>query len=77
MPNGQFRCAFFARDYEAAVVFYRDGLELPIVQQWDRGPDDQGTLFGAAAGIVEILALPQNRRDTSVWDYDPPTAASD
>ncbi|MEE8391279.1 MAG: VOC family protein, partial [Anaerolineae bacterium] len=37
--------------------FYRNGLELPIVDSWDRGPAQRGTLFQAAAGIIEVLAL--------------------
>ncbi len=36
MTTGQFRFAFFARDYESTVAFYRDGLELPIAGTWDR-----------------------------------------
>jgi len=52
----EFRFIFRARDYEAAVTFYRDGLELPIVSSWDRGPAERGTLFQAASGIIEVLA---------------------
>jgi catechol 2,3-dioxygenase-like lactoylglutathione lyase family enzyme len=55
---GEFRIIFRAKDYQSAVAFYRDGLELPIVDSWDRGPAQKGTLFAAAAGIIEILALP-------------------
>ena len=72
MTIGQFRCSFFARDYESTVAFYRDGLELPITETWDRGPDDRGTLFAAASGLIEAMALPQQRDDESVWDYRPP-----
>ncbi len=71
MTSMQFRCAFFAQDYESTVAFYRDDLELPLAGSWDRGPDDRGTLVAAAAGVIEVLALPQNR-DESVWDYRPP-----
>jgi catechol 2,3-dioxygenase-like lactoylglutathione lyase family enzyme len=66
MP-GEFRAVWFARDYDAAVAFYRDGLELPIVGGWNRGPDDKGTLFGAASGIVEVIALHEGQR------YEAPT----
>ncbi len=74
MPGGggQFRCAYFARDYEAALGFYRDGLQLPIVADWDRGPDDRGTMFGAASGVVEVLALPDKQTPDPVWDYRTP-----
>ena len=71
MTTGKFLFAFFARDYESTVAFYRDGLELPIAGTWDRGPDQRGTLFTAASGLIETLALPENR-DESVWDYRPP-----
>jgi catechol 2,3-dioxygenase-like lactoylglutathione lyase family enzyme len=53
----EFRFIFRARDYEASVAFYRDGLELSIVSSWDRGPAERGTLFEAASGIIEVLAL--------------------
>lgn len=72
MGSGEFRCAFFARDYGASLAFYRDGLGLPVVEAWDRGPDDRGTLFRAAAGIVEVLARPRRRVAGAVWDYRPP-----
>ena len=58
MAGGEFRLVFYTRDYEATVAFYRDGLELPIVGGWDRGPEDRGTLFQAAAGIIETLQAP-------------------
>ena len=57
MPGGEFRFVYYAQDYGATVAFYRDGLELPIVGGWDRGPEDQGTLFGAASGIIGVLHL--------------------
>jgi catechol 2,3-dioxygenase-like lactoylglutathione lyase family enzyme len=55
--TGEFRFIFRAKDYEAALAFYRDGLELPIVSSWDRGPAEKGTLFQAGSGIIEVLAL--------------------
>ena len=55
--TGEFRFIFRAQDYEASVAFYRDGLELPIVGSWDRGPAERGALFQAASGIIEVLAL--------------------
>ena len=55
MVDGEFRFVFYAQDYEKTVGFYRDGLDLPIVGGWDRGIDDQGTLFGAARGIIEVV----------------------
>ena len=60
MRNGQFRFAYFTPKYEETVAFYRQGLELPTIEAWDRTPDDRGTLFAAASGVIEVLALPSN-----------------
>ena len=49
---GEFRFIFRAKEYAASVAFYRDGLELPVVHSWDRG-----TVFQAASGLIEVLAL--------------------
>ena len=65
MNQSEFRCAFVARDYKASVAFYRDDLKLNKVGGWDRGHDDRGTLFAAAAGIIEVMALPKNQAYTS------------
>jgi len=54
---GEFRFIFRAKDYEASVAFYRDGLKLPVIGSWDRGPAERGTLFQAACGIIEVLAF--------------------
>ena len=72
MTTGEFRCAFHARDYDGTVSFYRDGLGLPIVEEWDRGPEDQGTVFGAASGLIEVLGLPPNQEPETIWDYSKP-----
>ena len=55
MSSGEFRFVFYPNNYEATVAFYGEDLGLPIVGGWDRGPDDRGTLFGAAAGIIEVV----------------------
>lgn len=52
---GEFRFVFFTKAYKETLTFYRDVLGLPIVGGWDRGEDDQGTLFGAASGIIEVI----------------------
>lgn len=57
LPNGQFRYIFTPKDYEAAVAFYRDGLQLPIDHDWDFGGGDCGTVFIAASGMIELLGL--------------------
>lgn len=75
MSEGQFRFAYFTPHYEATVAFYRDGLELPVIETWDRNPDDRGTLFGAASGMVEVLALPSSGEASHLWDDRPPQGA--
>jgi len=74
MPD--FRCAFFARDYEASLAFYGDGLGLETVDSWARGPDDRGTLFTAASGIIEVLALPHEPEAGGVWDRREPAGVT-
>lgn len=75
MTQGQFRFAYFTPDFESTVAFYRDGLELPVMGSWDRGPDDRGALFGAASGIIEVLARPQSGISSHLWDARPPQGA--
>ena len=75
MSEGQFRFVYFTLDYESTVAFYRDGLELPVIETWDRNPDDQGTLFGAASGMIEVLALPKSGESSHLWDDRPPQGA--
>jgi catechol 2,3-dioxygenase-like lactoylglutathione lyase family enzyme len=75
VDNRQFRFGYFTLQYDATVAFYRDGLELPILETWDRNPDDRGTLFGAASGIIEVLALPKGRTAAHLWDERPPQGA--
>lgn len=75
MRNGQFRFAYFTPKYEETVAFYRQGLELPTIEEWDRTPDDRGTLFGAASGVIEVLALPGNAQSDHLWDDRPPQGA--
>jgi len=71
----QFRFAYFTPDFESTVAFYRDDLELPVVGSWDRGPDDRGALFGAASGIIEVLARPQSGVSSHLFDDRPPQGA--
>jgi catechol 2,3-dioxygenase-like lactoylglutathione lyase family enzyme len=71
----EFRFAYFTRHYESTVAFYRDGLELPVIGTWDRNPDDRGTLFGTASGMIEVLAFPNNGRSSHLWDDRPPQGA--
>src|SRR5437899_4146136 len=75
MGNGQFRFGYFTPKYEETVAFYRQGLGLPSIEAWDRAPDDRGTLFGAASGVIEVLALPGNAQSDHLWDDRPPQGA--
>jgi len=75
MSKGQFRFSYFTPAYEATVAFYRDGLGLPVIESWDHNPDDRGTLFGAASGMIEVLALPKSGKVSHLWDDRPPQGA--
>ena len=75
MRNRQFRFAYFTPKYEETLAFYREGLELPTIGGWDRSPDDKGTLFGAASGVIEVLALPESGQSDHLWDERPPQGA--
>ena len=51
----EFRFAFFARDFEKSIAFYRDVLGMqPAGQWWDR-PDGKGALLSAGGrAVIEI-----------------------
>ncbi|HVR87719.1 MAG TPA: VOC family protein [Planctomycetota bacterium] len=72
---GQFRFCYFTPKYEETVAFYREGLGLPLVDSWDRPPEDRGSLFQAAAGIIEVLLRPTGP-SSPLWDDRPPQGAS-
>jgi catechol 2,3-dioxygenase-like lactoylglutathione lyase family enzyme len=71
---GQFRFCYFTPKYEETVAFYRDGLELTLIESWDRHRDDRGSLFKAADGIVEVIIKPVGPSD-HLWDDRPPQGA--
>jgi catechol 2,3-dioxygenase-like lactoylglutathione lyase family enzyme len=73
--KGQFRFIYFTRDYGATISFYRDDLELPVVESWDRSPDDRGTLFAAASGIIEVVFRPDDPASFHGWEDRPPQGA--
>ena len=74
-PSGQFRFGYFTPIYDGTVAFYRDGLGWPVLESWDRGRDDRGTIVGAASGMVEILARPEGDAPEHLWDRRPPQGA--
>ena len=57
------------------VGFYRDGLGLSVLNTWDRNPDDRGTIFAAASGMIEVLQLPRGGGPLHVQDDRPPQGA--
>jgi len=62
MNTTEFRFAFHARDFEAAVGFYRDVLSLTALGGWDR-PDGKGALLRAGAtAVVEIYGAAEGDR---------------
>jgi catechol 2,3-dioxygenase-like lactoylglutathione lyase family enzyme len=60
---------------EKTVAFYRDGLRLPLIEDWDRNSEDQGTLFGAASGLIEVLKRPESGDSSHFFDERPPQGA--
>jgi len=72
---GQFRFCYFTPKYDETVAYYRDGLGLPLIESWDRTPDDRGSLFQAASGIIEVVVRPTGP-SSHLWDDRPPQGAS-
>jgi catechol 2,3-dioxygenase-like lactoylglutathione lyase family enzyme len=64
----EFRFAFYARDFEESIHFYRDILGLaPCGQWWDR-PDGKGALLSAGGtAVIEIYGAADGQ------DYRGPT----
>src|SRR2546428_742099 len=60
-PPARFRAAIRAYDLHRSVEFYRDGLGLPVISQWDR-EDGAGFLLDAAGGVVGLLGKPAHIR---------------
>src|SRR5262245_29650456 len=57
----EFRFAFYARDFEKSVSFYRDILGMKYLEGWDR-EDDKGALLSAGGtGVIEIFGEPQGK----------------
>ncbi len=61
----EFRFAFFARDFEKSILFYRDLLGLqPVDGWWDR-PDGKGALLSAGGtAVIEIYGAAEGKTYT-------------
>ncbi len=57
MDNNQmeFRFSFFTQKFKETIEFYKDILQLPVVDHWNRGFNDSGYLFKAASGHMVVL----------------------
>jgi|GEM_PF-545204 len=58
----EFRFAFFARDFEKSIHFYRDILGMtPTGEWWDR-PEGKGALLSAGGtAVIEIYGAAEGR----------------
>jgi uncharacterized glyoxalase superfamily protein PhnB len=54
------------------VAFYRDDLQLAVLESWRRDDDDRGTLFSAGAGVIEVLFLARGQASSHRFDDRPP-----
>jgi catechol 2,3-dioxygenase-like lactoylglutathione lyase family enzyme len=58
----EFRFAFFARDFERSIRFYRDVLDLQALGGWWDRPDGKGALFSAGGtAVIEIYGAAEGR----------------
>lgn len=66
----EFRFAFFARDFDRSVSFYRDTLRMDYLSGWDRA-DGKGALLSAGGtAVVEIYGPAEGK----TYDGPPPVA---
>ena len=72
---GEFRFVYLTPVYDETVAFLRDALDFPVVNSWDRAGDHRGTVFSAAAGLIEVLENAGQRRGASHTASGGPFAA--
>jgi uncharacterized glyoxalase superfamily protein PhnB len=58
MATGEFQFIFTTKDFDVTIAFYREGLDLAVVDAWDRGGGERGMSFQAASGIIVVMGLP-------------------
>jgi catechol 2,3-dioxygenase-like lactoylglutathione lyase family enzyme len=54
-PVQELRLALTVEDYDAALVFYRDVLGLPVLETWE-APDGQAVILDAGRATLELLS---------------------
>lgn len=52
-------------DVDGSVAFYRDRLDLPLIERWHR-PGDAGAVFDAGGGRIEVAAERWPARPVSI-----------
>ncbi len=74
--NTAFRFTYFTHKYDETCAFYTNKLGLNRAFSWDRNEHDQGSLFNAGVGLIEVLHLPRDKEKfISGLDYRPPQGA--
>ncbi|HEX9333006.1 MAG TPA: VOC family protein [Anaerolineales bacterium] len=68
--KGEFRFIYNSAKYDETVAFYRDDLQLPLLDSWDEGPEARGSVFQAVGGIIEVMEHPATQG--SEWVVYPP-----
>ena len=58
VESREFRFIIITEKYDDTISFYRDSLDFPVIETWDQGTSDRGTLFEASSGIIEVIATP-------------------
>ena len=56
----EYTAILFAEDLEKITAFYRDSMQMPVVAQWDRGPEDRGCRLRSAGGFTDIRQKTEN-----------------
>lgn len=58
----EFRLKLYPKDFKIVRKFYEHTLQLPIINQWDRGEADRGVMFQVGPAVLEILSPEQAYR---------------
>jgi len=57
----EFRFAFYARDLDKSVRFYRNTLGMKYIDGWDRENDKGALLSAGGTAVVEIIGAPEGK----------------